>query len=121
MSKNLWITNLLLFKIMKVFPKKSQYLCVCSEGYKNELDMKVGDVVFIKDTIKTRSYRRLGEIRAIVGKKVIVGIMGDVGVCSKLKMEKLHNEVFNEETLEEEEMEDDGILHVFDCKNWYFK
>lgn len=81
---NIWIDNLLLFKILKSY--STQHICICSEEYKNELDMKVGDIIFMKDIIKPRSYRRLGEIRAFNGKKIIVGIMDDIGICCKSKM-----------------------------------
>jgi hypothetical protein len=97
MSKILLIDNLLLFKIMKVFKKQPQYLCVCSEEYKNELDMKIGDIIFIKDTIKQKSYKRLGEIKAFNKKNIIVSIMSDIGIGSKSKMQKLHYDSLNEE------------------------
>lgn len=56
MTKNIWIDNLL-FKITKLYT--TQYVCACREQTKNELDLKVGDTVFMKDTIKPASYRRL--------------------------------------------------------------
>lgn len=87
MSKIIWIDNLLLFKMIKVY--STQYLCVCSKQYKNDLDMKVGDIIFMKDIIKPKSYKRLGEIRAFNGNKVIVCIMADIGTGSKSKMEKI--------------------------------
>ena len=99
MSKNIWINNLLLFKILKIY--STQYICVCSEQYKNELDMQVGDIIFMKDTIRPASYRRLGEIRAFNGNKVIVGVMNDIGIGSKSKMENLHNEMLNDGVSEE--------------------
>lgn len=95
MSKIIWIDNLLLFKILEVY--SSQYLCVCSKEYQNELDMKVGDILFMKDRIYPNLYRRLGEIRGFNDKKVIIGIMRDIGIGCKSKMEKLHNESLNEE------------------------
>ena len=57
MSKNIWINNLLLFKISKVY--STQYICVCSKQYIDELDMQVGDIIFMKNTIKPASYKRL--------------------------------------------------------------
>ncbi len=108
MSKNIWIDNLLLFKILKVY--STQYLCVCAEQYKIELDMIVGDVIFMKDTKRPASYRRLGEIRAFNGNKVIVGVMCDIGIGSKSKIEKLHNESLND-GVSEEELENDGALY----------
>lgn len=106
MSKNIWIDNLLLFKILKVF--STQYLCISSQEYIIELDMKVGDIIFMK--IKPNSYRRLGEIKAFNGNKVIVGVMGDIGIGRKSKMEELHNESLNE-GVSEEEVENDGTLY----------
>jgi hypothetical protein len=105
----IWIDNLLLFKPLKLYP--TQCLCVCSEQYKNELDMQIGDIIFIKDNIRPSSYRRLGEIRSFNGNKVIVGVMGDIGIGSKSKMNKLHNESVNNGMLEEEERENDGTLY----------
>lgn len=108
MSKNIWIDNLLLFKILKVF--STQYLCISSQKYITELDMKVGDIIFMKIKSKSNSYGRLGEIRAFNGNKVIVGVMGDIGIGSKSKMEKLHNESLNE-GVSEAEVENDGTLY----------
>lgn len=89
MSKLIWIDNLLLFKITNVY--LTQYLCVCSNQYKDDLDMKVGDIVFIKDRIYPNLYRRLGEIKGFNNNRnVIIGVMGDIGIGSKSKMEKLH-------------------------------
>ena len=93
-SKIIWINNFLLFKILKVY--STQYLCVCLEQYKNELDMQVGDIIFMKKTISSTSYRRLGEIKAFNENKVIVGVMSDIGIGSKSKMENLHNESLND-------------------------
>ena len=93
-NKNIWVRNLDLFKIDRTCP--TQHYCVCSEQYKHELDMQVGDILFVKDTIKTKSYRRLGEIMALENKnKIIVRVMGDIGTGSKSNMEKLHNEFKN--------------------------
>ena len=61
MSKIIWIDDLVSFKIIKVYP--SQCLCNCSEQYKNDLNMEVGDIVFMKHRIKPNFYRRLGEIK----------------------------------------------------------
>ena len=107
MSKNIWIDNLLLFKILKIF--STQYLCVSSQEYITELDMKVGDIIFMK--IKPNSYKRLGEIKAFNGNKVIVSVMSDIGIGRKTKMEELHNESLNEEGVSEEEVENDGTLY----------
>lgn len=106
MSKNIWIDNLLLFKILKIF--STQYLCVSSQEYITELDMKVGDIIFMK--IKPNSYKRLGEIKAFKEKKVIVSVMSDIGIRSKTKMEELHNKSLNEEGVSEE-VENDGTLY----------
>ncbi len=98
MSKNIWINNLLLFKILKAF--STQYICVSSQQCITELDMKVGDIIFMK--INKKSYKRLGKIKAFNGNKVIVGVMSDIGIGIKSKMEELHNESLNEGVLEEE-------------------
>lgn len=84
-----WINNLLLFKLEKKY--STQYRCVCSEQYINELDMKINDILFVKDTIKPNSYKRLGFIKAINNKTVIVGILPDIGIGSKIKMQKTHD------------------------------
>ena len=109
MSKIIWIDNLLLFKVEKLFRKYPQYLCVCSEEYKNELDMKIGDIIFIKDTIKPRSYRRLGKIMYFNRKKVIISVINDIGIGSKSKMAKLHNDSLNEGV--SEEIDNNGTLY----------
>ena len=96
MSNLIWIDNTLLFKIEKTFP--DQYLCVCVTHYKIELGMEVGDYVFVRDRLKTSSYRRLGQIRAFNGGKVIISVMDTLGTFSRAKMERLHNESLEEET-----------------------
>lgn len=108
MSKIIWIDNLLLFKIISVY--STQYLCICAEQYKNELDMEVGDIIFMRLENKPKIYRRLGEIKAFNDRKVIVGVMGDIGTGNKSRMEKLHNESLNE-GVSEEEIENDGTLY----------
>ena len=58
--------------------------------------MQVGDIIFMKNTISSASYRRLGEIKAFNENKVIVGVMSDIGIGSKSKMENLQNELLND-------------------------
>ena len=105
-NKNIWIDNLLLFKIRVLYIYPRQYLCECSEEYKNELNMEIGDIIFMQDRIYPRKYKRLGKILAFNERKIIVGFMSDIGIGSKLKMEQLHNESLNEE-----EVENDGTLY----------
>jgi hypothetical protein len=93
MPKNIWIDNLLLFKIYKVY--LTQHLCLCTKQTQDELNMQVGDIIFIKDTQKKASYRRLGEIRGFNGNKVIVGIMGHIGTHSKSTINQLHKKSLN--------------------------
>ena len=95
-NKNIWVDNLDLFKIHRTYP--TQHLCVCSQDYQTDLDMQVGDIVFMKDIIKPKSYRRLGEIRGFNRRKIIVGIMADIGIGCKSKIERLalNNEVTEE-------------------------
>ena len=95
MSKIIWIDNLLLFKIIKVY--KTQSLYICAEQYKEELDMKIDDFIFIKDIKKPKSYRRLGKIIAFNGNKVIISFMTDIGIGSKSKMEQIHNKSLDED------------------------
>lgn len=87
MSTHIWIDNSLLFKI--AFTNKTQYVCICSEEYKNQLNMNIGDIVFMKDATKLKSYRRLGKIKAFDGRKIIVSAMCDIGTFTKSKMVKL--------------------------------
>jgi len=105
MTKIIWIDNLLLFKIIKVY--STQYLCICPTQYKDELEMEVGDIIFMKDRLNPRSYKRLGEIRAFNDRKIIVSVMADIGTGSKSKMEKLHNDLLNEGEEEDETLYDD--------------
>jgi len=93
-GKNIWINNLLLFKIKKKY--SIQYLCICDIQYKNELNMQVGDIIFIKDPEKSKLYGRLGEIKALNRNKVIVSIMNDIGTSTKSEIEELHNELLND-------------------------
>lgn len=106
MSGLIWVDDLLQFKIERVFA--NQYLCMCSEQYKEELGMTVGSVIFIKDSLKPSSYKRLGPIKAIDGRKIIVGVMGDIGVGSQNKMTELHNASLSG-GVNEEEIENDGL------------
>ncbi len=112
MSKLIWINDLNLFKIQKKY--STQYLCICAQQYINELKMEVGDVIFIKDNLRLMSYKRLGYIKAFNGRKIIIGIMDDIGIGTKKKIENLHNESLNKkvyENEEEEEIENDGTLY----------
>ena len=93
-GKNIWINNLLLFKIKKKY--SIQYLCICDIQYKNELNMQVGDIIFIKDPEKSKLYGRLAEIKALNRNKVIVSIMNDIGTSTKSEIEELHNELLND-------------------------
>lgn len=91
MSKLVWVENRLLFKINKSF--RTQTLCICNNGYKEELGLEIGDIVFIRDETKSRSFRRLGPIKAFsTPNKVIIGVMPDLGIGCKNKMELLHNQ-----------------------------
>jgi hypothetical protein len=66
---------------------------VCVSSYKEELNLEIGDIIFIRDEYKPQSFRRLGPIKAFNSpNKVIVGVMSDIGVGSKTKMERLHNQ-----------------------------
>lgn len=47
--------------------------------------MQIGDIIFIKDTIKPNSYKKLGPIKAFDGKKVIIGVVDDKEIYSKKK------------------------------------
>ena len=98
MSKIIWIDNLCLFKIKKIY--STQYLCICSQEYKNNLDMKVGDIIFMKEKINSKSYKRLGEIKAFSNNKVIVSIMPYIGTGIKSRMEILHKGVLEEEDVD---------------------
>jgi|688.fasta_scaffold1280627_1 hypothetical protein len=112
MVKLIWVDDLLAFKIIRVYT--TQYLCVCVNAYKEQLDMNVGDIVFIRDTIKVRSYKRLGPIKAFnEPNKVIVGIMADIGIGSKSVMTQRHEQSLTEEGISEEEIEieNDGSLY----------
>lgn len=80
MTKLVWIENNLTFKIMKVY--STQYLCRCSNSYREELGLEIGDIIFVKDTIRQKSFRRLGQVKA-----------------------------FNEEGVSEDEIEYDGSLY----------
>lgn len=108
MSKLVWIENHLTFKIQKVYT--TQYLCVCSSYYKEELGLEVGDILFVKDKIKKNSFRRLGIIKAFNNNYVIVGIMSNLGVASKSRMAMLHTEC-EEEGISEDEIDNDGSLY----------
>lgn len=102
MQKLVWIENNLTFKITRVYI--TQYLCVCSSSYKEELGLEIGDIIFLKDETKQKSFKRIGTIKAFgEPNKVIVGIMSDIGVGTKSKMEKLHNKSL------EKEVSDDKI------------
>jgi hypothetical protein len=88
--KLVWIENNLLFKIIKVY--STQMVCICVNFYKEELGLEIGDIIFIKDRNKKKSFRRLGIIKAFnEPNKIIVGIMPDIGIYSKTKIQMLHN------------------------------
>ena len=87
-TKLIWIDNLLLFKIIKKYSYQS--LCICANSYKIELEIKIGDIIIIKDKDKNNTYIRLGSIKAFNGNKVIVSIMSDI---KRSKIKKLHNEI----------------------------
>jgi len=89
MTKLIWINSHLLFKISNRY--STQYLCYCSEDYRDELSMEIGDIVFMKDTTNVNKYRILGEIRAIDRRKIIIGKMDDIGTLTKSKIEQLYN------------------------------
>jgi hypothetical protein len=97
MSKLIWVNNNKLFKITKVI--KLKYLCICSSEYKEELNLQIGDIIFLKDYIKIRSYKRLGKIISFDKKKVIIESIGDIVICSKKKMTKLHYKSTNLEEI----------------------
>ena len=80
--------------------------------------MKVGDIIFMGikpfEGNKISSYRRLGKILAINTNKkikVIVSVMGDIGIGGKSKMEKLHNKSLKQKGVSEAEVQNDGTLY----------
>jgi hypothetical protein len=77
MTKLIWIDD-------------SQYLCFCAEPYQQDLGMEVGDILFVRDELKPRSYQRLGAIKALSGRKVVVSMMNNLGVGAKGKLESSH-------------------------------
>ena len=87
MTKIILIDDLLLFKIVQRQSKSMQYLCICSTQYKDELNMEVGDIIFIKTKKNSKFYERLGEIRGFNERKVIVGFMSDIGKVTKSQID----------------------------------
>ena len=106
MSKIIWIDNLLLFKILKIY--STQYLWISCQQYISELDMKLDDIIFMK--VSSKSYKRLGKIKAFNGNKIIISVMADIGIGRKSKIEKLHNDTLNNSE-SDEEIEYDGTLY----------
>lgn len=70
MPNNIWINNHLLFKLAKKYDAQSLY--VCSTQYKEELNMEIGDIIYMKDNNKARTYELLGTIKAFNRNKIIV-------------------------------------------------
>lgn len=84
-----WIDQLLLFQVQKTYA--TQCLCVCAAQYQAELDLRVDDILFLADRHSPRRFRRLGKILALPGaNKVIVRILPDIGIGSKLIMQTRH-------------------------------
>lgn len=89
MTKLIWVDNLLLFKITNTY--STQQLCISSKDYIEELDMTIGDIVFLRDKYKPQSYARLGKLVAMTEtNKVIIQTMPNIGTFSKSKIEKIH-------------------------------
>jgi hypothetical protein len=110
MPKLVWIENNSLFKIIKVY--STQYLCICSNSYKEELALEIGDTIFIKDENRQKSFKRLGIIKAFnEPNKIIISIMSDIGIYSKAKIQILHNKSLEEKEISENEIVNDGSLY----------
>lgn len=99
MSKLIWVDNILLCKLIRLTKKIKKrptqyYLFLCAKEYKDELNMNIGDVIFLKNEYKPKLYERFGVIKAFIQNKlynVIIEVMPHIGIYSKLKIEKLHN------------------------------
>ncbi len=60
MNKLIWIDDLELFKVIS--KENSVLTCVCDNTYQSELNMNIGDTVFIRHEYKAQYYKRLGSI-----------------------------------------------------------
>jgi hypothetical protein len=113
MPKLVWVDDNLLFKVMKVYD--TQYVCTCTSSFISDNSLEIGDIIFVKDEYKPNSFKRLGPIKAFdtsrIPNKVIVGVMTDIGVGSKKKLERLHNQSISGEGVDETEIENDGSLY----------
>ncbi len=75
--KTIKIDNELLFKIVKTY--NNQCVCVCVQQYKDELNMKVGDVIYLRDKNFKKKYKSFGEIIAFGNNnKVIIKYTPDL-------------------------------------------
>ncbi len=60
MNKLIWIDDLESFKVIE--KENSVLTCVCANTYQKNLDMNIGDTVFIRHEYKDEYYKRLGQI-----------------------------------------------------------
>lgn len=98
MTKLVWIENRLLFKITKSLPKV--ILCICNNTYKSDLELEVGDIIFLKTGDRPRTWERLGAILAFATpNKVIIGSMSEIKSGPKNVVQKLHYETVSRENI----------------------
>ena len=120
MSKLIFIDDILRFKIINIYTSHKQYLCVCSREYcQDELDMNVGDYIFMRVTPK--KYKRLGIIKSFsdskIGNitKIIIGLMTDIGEGNQTNITIKHHKSIELDSMGYSEIEYSSLEEALSC------